>query len=77
MAASYTILSQSQSSELSANGTGFQDVWNISYKVTDGPAKGTVGTVQVPEADHNASAVGAAIEAKISDLSDIASLGNG
>lgn len=75
MADNYTILSQNQSQELSQSMGGFQEVWNITYKVTDGSAKGTVGTVTVPEADHNAVAVKAAIEAKISDLSDIASLG--
>lgn len=76
MAANYQILAQSQSQELSATGMGFQDVWNISYKVTDGPSKGTVASVTVPESEHNVDAVQSAIEAKISDLDAIASLGS-
>jgi len=76
MAANYKILSQSQTQELSAAGMGFQEVWNITYRVTDGPSKGTVASVTVPDSDHNVDAVKAAIEAKISDLDGIASLGS-
>ena len=71
----YAVTSQSQSTEISPAGNGFINVWNITYKVTSGPATGTLGTVQVSEDQHNASDVKAAIEAKIAALSDIASLG--
>ena len=71
----YAVTSQSQSTEISPAGNGFINVWNITYKVTSGPATGTLGTVQVPEDQHNATDVKAAIEAKIGALSDIASLG--
>lgn len=74
MAANYTVLSQKQSVEINAQGTGFQNVWEVTYKVTSGPSKGTVGTVAVPEEDHNATYVGNAISDKISQLDDVAKL---
>lgn len=75
MATNYQILSQSQSVQINPAGTGFEDVWEITYKVTSGSAKGTVATVTVPSEDHNADAVQAAIESKISDLEGISKLG--
>lgn len=77
MASDYTILSQSQTTEINPAGSGFMQVWEITYRVTAGAAKGTVGTLQVPEEDHDAEHVKAAIEAKIAQLHDVASLGNG
>ena len=71
----YTVTSQSQSTEINPAGNGFISVWNITYKVTSGPASGTVGSVTVTDDQHNAAAVKTAIEAKIAQLSDIASLG--
>lgn len=74
MADNYTILSQKQNVVLNPAGTGFSDVWEISYRVTDGPSKGTTGTVTVPEEDHNAAYVKNAIDEKISALDDVASI---
>lgn len=71
----YLITSQSQSTEINPAGNGFIPVWNITYKVTSGPATGSSGTVQVTDDQHNAKAVKGLIEAKIASLSDIASLG--
>lgn len=76
MATGYQILSQKQNVQINPQGTGFQNVWDVSYQVTDGPSKGTTGTVSVPEADHNADYVGKAIQTKISALDAIASLGS-
>jgi hypothetical protein len=75
MADTYQILSQSPRTVPNAQGTNFVDVWLITYKVTSGPAKDTVATIQVPDSDHNAKYVGSAIAAKIQDLSAIHSLG--
>lgn len=74
MADNYTILTQKQNTTINPAGTGFSDVWEITYRVTDGPSKGTTGTVTVPEDDHNADYVKRAIEAKISDLDAVSSL---
>lgn len=76
MASEYKIVRQSQAQELSPAGTGFEQVWNITYQVTSGPARDTQGTLTVSEADHNAAYVGKAIEAKIAALSSVASLGS-
>lgn len=75
MADTYTILSQTQDVVINPAGTNFDDIWNITYKVTSGPSRGTVGTLKVPESDHNAQYVDAAIKAKINALSGVASLG--
>lgn len=75
MADKFQILSQRQNVEINAQGTGFQNVWEVTYKVTDGPSKGTVATVSVPEQDHNAKYVNDAIAAKITQLDAIAGLG--
>lgn len=77
MASPYKILSQKQNVQINPQGTGFQNVWEVSYQVTDGPSKGTTGTVSVPEDDHNAAYVQKAIEDKISSLDAISSLGGG
>jgi hypothetical protein len=72
----YKILSQKQDMVINPAGTNFDDIWEITYQVTSGAAKGTTGSVKVPESDHNATFVDSAIKAKMSDLGDIASLGS-
>lgn len=74
MADTYTVLSQKQNTTINPAGGGFVDVWDITYRVTSGPSKGTMGTVSVPEEDHNAEYVKNAIEEKIASLDSIASL---
>lgn len=74
MADSWKILSQKPGTEISPSGTGFDDVWNVTYQVTSGPAKGTTGVISVPEEDHNAAFVKSAIDDKVSDLNEIANL---
>lgn len=76
MAQDYRITGQDATTGIAPNGRGFQNIWEVSYLVTDGPAKGTTGRVDVPEADHNAEYIDRAIRSKISDLHDIASLGS-
>lgn len=71
----YQVLNQKQETNLSPSGQGFTDDWVISYRVTSGPSKGTVGTVTIQEADHNAEYIDRAIREKLSDLHAIASLG--
>lgn len=75
MADTYKILSQKQDVVLNPAGTNFDDIWEITYQVTNGASKGTTGTVKVPESDHNAKYVDGAIREKIADLHGIASLG--
>lgn len=75
MAHKYSIMSQRQNVEINPQGTGFANVWEITYKVTDGPARGTIATVSVPEEDHTATYVDQAITAKIAQLDAVAGLG--
>lgn len=75
MAESYKIISQSQAQEINPAGTGFMEVWNIAFQVTSGSATGMRGTIQVGNDQHNAADVKKAVEAKVADLSEIASLG--
>ena len=74
MADTWRVLSQKPGTEISPSGTGFQEVWNITYQVTDGPAKGTIGSLSVPEEDHNAAFIASAINDKVAALNEIASL---
>lgn len=74
MADNYKVLNQRPDVQISPTGLGFQDVWHITYQVTEGPAKGTVGTVTVNDAEHNAAHVKAAIEDKLKHVNAIASL---
>lgn len=76
MSDTYQVLGQKQSIDINPAGNGFDDVWEITYRITSGPSKGTVATVTVPDSDHNPVAVDAAIRAKIADLHSIASLGS-
>lgn len=55
-------------------GTGFTDVWEVTYEVDSGPAAGTTGQVRVPAAQYNAETVKAAIAAQVSHQHNIASL---
>jgi hypothetical protein len=74
MADNYKILNQRPDVQLSPTGIGFQNVWIVSYEVTDGPSKGTTASVTVAESDHNAPYVKGAIEDKIKALDAIHSL---
>lgn len=75
MTSPYVITAQAPDQELNDAGTGFVNGWRVSYKVSDGPAKGTVGWVWVTNADHTAEIVSNMIEAKVNDLDAIAKLG--
>jgi hypothetical protein len=74
MADIYSITGQKQNVQINPSGNGFDDVWEVTYKVTDGPSKGTNGMITVTEDDHNAKYVDAAIREKITALHSVASL---
>lgn len=76
MSKDYEILGQKRELDINPAGTGFDNVWSITYRVTSGDAKGTVATITVPESDHNADYVDMAIREKLSDLHSIAGLGS-
>lgn len=76
MADTWTIVPQGQrlSTELSPAGTGFRDVWEVTYEVTSGPAVGTHGTVRIPADLYNAETVTEAVDAAVASLNDVAGL---
>jgi hypothetical protein len=74
MADNWKVLSQKQGTEINTQGTGFEDVWVITYQVTTGPSKGTMGSLSVPEEDHNADFIKSAIDDKVNALDGIANL---
>lgn len=59
---------------INAAGTGFDDVWEVSYAIDTGPGAGTQGQVRVPASQYNAQVVEAAIAAQVSHLHNVASL---
>lgn len=74
MADNYTVTAQKQDEVINPQGNGFEHVWEITYKVTDGPSRGTSGMVRVSEDNHNAEYVRALIESKIAALDEVANL---
>jgi hypothetical protein len=65
---------QRLTTQISAAGNGFQDVWEVSYHIDTGPAAGTEGIVRIPAAQYNAKTVEATINAMVSHQHDIAAL---
>ena len=76
MAEGWVIVPQGQrlSTELSPAGTGFRDVWEVTYEVTQGPAKGTTGMVRIPTDLYSPEAVQEAVEAAVEHLNGVAGL---
>lgn len=61
-------------SQITKTGSGFMDVWVVTYTIDSGPAAGTEGTVKVNALQYNAEVVKAAIEAQIKHVHNVASL---
>lgn len=75
MAREFRVLNSRQVMNINPAGTGFNHDWEVMYEVTDGPAKGSVGTVTVPASDYNADYVDGAIREQMSNLHAVHSLG--
>lgn len=75
MAQDYKVLSQQPRININAAGTNFSHDIEVTYQVTSGPAKGTVSTVNVPQSDHTADYVDAAIREQLANFHGVASLG--
>lgn len=65
---------QRLTTQINGSGNGFQDVWEVSYQIDDGPAAGTQGLVRVPASQYNAETVKAAINAQVTHQHNIAAL---
>lgn len=55
-------------------GTGFDDVWEVSYMIDSGPAANTQGQVRIPASQYNAQVVQATINAQVNHMHNVASL---
>lgn len=65
---------QRLTTQLTQAGTGFTDVWEVTYEIDSGPASGTTGQIRVPAAQYNAATVTAAINAQVQHQHNIAAL---
>lgn len=74
MADMWHVTAQGQDTVLSDTGPGFETVWEVTYVIDSGPAKGTKGKVRIPAAEHNAETVKQAIDAAVYHLDQIANL---
>ena len=74
MADNWHIVKQEQDTELSETGPGFEHVWVVTYKIDDGPARGTRGQVRIPFDQHNKDTVLRAISAQVHHIEQVASL---
>lgn len=67
---------QRESTVLSPAGIGFDRIIEVTYKIIAGPARGTVGTVQVAEETYSAETVREAVELAVAHRQQVASLGS-
>jgi hypothetical protein len=65
---------QRQSTQLNAAGTGFSDVWEITFQVDSGPAQGTVGSVRIPQEFYTPEYVRSEIDKAVVALDAVAGL---
>lgn len=65
---------QRATTQISPSGSGFTDVWEVTYQIDEGPAAGTEGIIRVPASQYNVETVKAAINAQVATQHGIASL---
>ncbi|MGH3572322.1 MAG: hypothetical protein ACRDUW_10905 [Pseudonocardiaceae bacterium] len=65
---------QRQTTELATNGTGFIQTWEITFRITAGPASGTTGVFRIPADLYNTVNVQSGIQAQVDQLNEIAGL---
>lgn len=65
---------QRLTTQINPTGTGFSDIWEVTYMIDTGPASGTQGTVRIPTSQYNAETVKATINDLVSTQHNVASL---
>lgn len=65
---------QRLTTQINPSGSGFEDVWEVSYAIDSGPGRGTQGLVRIPASQYNAETVKATINALVSHQHNIAAL---
>ena len=71
------IVKQELTTDLPEGSSGFVRVWEVTYRIDDGPAAGTQGMVRIPVEQFNADTVRATVEAMIAHNHAVGGLGNG
>lgn len=74
MADKWSIVNQRQDTIISETGPGFETVWEITFRITTGPATGTRGVVRIPVEQYNAETVKHAIDAQVHHIDKVAGL---
>ncbi len=74
MADTWQIVSQVQDTQISDTGPGFDRIWDVKYRVTSGPATGTVGHVHLPVEGYSAQAVKQAVDAAVYHIDQVGGL---
>lgn len=65
---------QRQTTRLTPAGTGFQEVWEVTFTINTGPAAGTTAQVAVPASMYTPENVAAAIQARVDTLNAVQNL---
>lgn len=65
---------QTQTTVLGPGGVGFQQVWEVRYQITSGPAQGTTGVVNIPVEFYTPDYVKSRIDADVENISSVAGL---
>lgn len=65
---------QRLTTQLAQSGTGFTDIWEVTYAVDSGPAQGTQGMVKIPASQYNPDTVKSAINEAVTLAHGIAGL---
>lgn len=68
------VTGQRLTTQLTNAGSGFQDVWEVTYQIDSGPATGHVGQVNIPAAQYTADVVKVAIANQAANLHAVANL---
>jgi hypothetical protein len=74
MADTWIITGQRQTTTLAGNGNGFVDIWEITFRITGGPAQGSNGTFRIPADLYNVDNVRAGVQAQADQMSGVAGL---
>lgn len=74
MADNWHVTSQRETEQLNPAGTGFEQVWVVTFTVDTGPSAGTSASVVVPAAQYNGPYVSDQIDAKVAAMDAIAGL---
>jgi hypothetical protein len=74
MAEMWEIKSQVQETQISDTGPGFETVWVVTFRITSGPAVGTIGKVNIPVSQYNAQTVKDTITAAVFHIDAVANL---